>query len=94
MTHTISEQHILKAQAEEAADAVLIDLPEWRLEDLYPARDSDALTADLKKAMSEAEAFEGRWKGKLADAAASDDHNGLGAAVRDFEKLEELLGRR
>ena len=70
------------------------DLPEWRLEDLYPGMDSEALKADLAAAETNSTAFETRYKGKLGEMAVLPDAGQLlGEAVVAFEKLEELLGR-
>ncbi|WP_075615692.1 M3 family oligoendopeptidase [Allorhizobium taibaishanense] len=68
-------------------------LPEWRLSDLYPAPDSDVFKADLAKASEMSLAFETKWKGRLEDAAGKDGDHGLGAALKDFEALEDLLGK-
>ncbi len=69
--------------------AALGALPEWDLSDLYPAPDSSALSADLDRSAADAAAFEGRYKGKLAglDGAA------LAAAIAEYERIEEVLGR-
>src|SRR5690606_23685136 len=48
---------------------------------------------DLKQGAEDAAAFEHRWKGKLLDAAKNPTSGDLGQALRDFEALEELLGR-
>ncbi|MDN2565028.1 M3 family oligoendopeptidase [Aquibium sp. A9E412] len=74
-------------------DGGLGDLPVWNLADLYPAIDSPELAADLARAAEEAAAFEARWKGKLAEAAAAGDAGGLGEAVRAYEAIEERMGR-
>ena len=60
-----------------SADAAIGPMPEWDLRDLYPAPDSPALAADLKRAAAEAKAFKQRYQGKLAgiDGAA------LGGAI-------------
>ena len=87
--------HHAPAQAR-AADVVTPygDLPEWNLADLYPAMDAPALKADLVRSESESVAFENRYKGKLAELAAGPEAGRrLAEAVRDFEALEELLGR-
>ncbi|TFF19947.1 M3 family oligoendopeptidase [Jiella endophytica] len=78
--------------AVEAAAAETGALPEWNLADLYPAMDSPQLASDLDKARQTARAFQERWRGKLADEAASPDGK-LVEAIRDYEGLEELLGR-
>jgi oligoendopeptidase F len=64
-------------------------LPAWDLTDLYPAPDSPAVEADFTAADSAARAFAEAHAGKLAamDGAA------LAAAITDFERIEEILGR-
>ena len=80
--------------AESASDeGALGRLPEWDLSDLYSAMDSPQLAADLQKAADDSTAFEKRWKGGLQTAAHTDADEGLGAALRQFEALEELMGR-
>ncbi|WP_137133595.1 M3 family oligoendopeptidase [Rhizobium sp. FKY42] len=69
------------------------DLPTWRLQDLYEARDSASFNADLKKAAELAQTFETRWKGKLEQAAQATGSEGLGAAIEEFEALEDLAGK-
>ncbi|MBA4789971.1 MAG: M3 family oligoendopeptidase [Rhizobiales bacterium] len=69
-------------------------LPEWNLADLYPAMDSPALAADLEKADAVCKAFEEAYKGKLAGLlAAPDAGETLGAAVKAYEGIDDLLGR-
>ncbi|KQZ50140.1 oligoendopeptidase F [Rhizobium sp. Root149] len=69
------------------------DLPTWRLQDLYEARDSASFNTDLKKAAELAQAFETKWKGKLEQAAQASGSEGLGAAIEEFEALEDLAGK-
>ncbi len=69
-------------------------LPEWNLADLYPAIDAPEVAADLARADAECVAFEETYKGKLADIAASPQAGDkLGAALKRFEAIGELLGR-
>lgn len=68
-------------------------LPEWDLSDLYTAMDSSELTSDLERSQTEGETFEKKWKGKLEAASKSGGKSGLGAALRQYEALEEVLGR-
>jgi oligoendopeptidase F len=75
------------------ADAALGTLPEWNLGDLYPSRDGSAFTGDLEKAKTDAAGFQARWKGNLAAACARTGKEGLGEALRQFEALEDLIGR-
>ena len=69
-------------------------LPEWNLSDLYESGDSPTFKDDLKRGRSDAEAFAARYKGKLAEiAAAADGGERLAEALKDYEALDELLGR-
>ena len=81
------------AAAAAQAKAALGDLPEWNLADLYPSMDAPELKADIERAGAESVAFEARWKGKLAGEAEKGAAGQLGIALRDFETLEELIGR-
>lgn len=69
-------------------------LPEWDLSHLYPAMDSPVFTADLDKALTEAQGFAALYRGKLAplvdrqDAAVQ-----LTQAIKAYEALSDLLGR-
>lgn len=90
-----SEKNVVRTAAgpAEGAAAALGDLPSWRLEDLYPSATSDAFLSDMKRAEADSIAFETRWKGKLAAAATKTGNDGIGAAVKEFEALEEIMGR-
>jgi oligoendopeptidase F len=69
-------------------------LPEWNLGDLYESGESPAFKEDLRKARSVAEAFADRYKGKLAEmATAADGGERLAQSLKDYEELDELLGR-
>ena len=68
-------------------------LPEWNLADLYPGMDSPAFASDLAQAAGDCKAFNERYRGKLADLAAAGGGSGLLKAVRDYENIEDLLGR-
>ena len=65
------------------------ELPTWDLGDLYPGADSPGLEADLGRAMAEAQGFEAAHAGKLAGLGGA----GLGAAIAQYERIEEVLGR-
>jgi oligoendopeptidase F len=78
-------QALASAPPGEATD----DLPAWDLSALYPAPDSPAVEADFTAADSAARAFSAAHAGKLA----SMDGAGLAAAIGDFERIEETLGR-
>ncbi|AJD42754.1 M3 family oligoendopeptidase [Rhizobium sp. SEMIA 4085] len=79
--------------ASAAADPALGDLPIWKLQDLYPSATSTAFTSDMEKAGRNALAFEEKWKGKLADAAAQIGAGGIGEALKEYEALDDLIGR-
>jgi oligoendopeptidase F len=65
-------------------------LPEWRLDHLYPGMDSPEFAADLARAADQAKAFASAHKGQLA---ARLTEGGLAGAIRDYEALQDLLGR-
>jgi oligoendopeptidase F len=70
------------------------ELPEWDLRDLYESGQSEAFTADLERAKEEGSRFARKYEGKL-EALAKDVGGGelLAQAIRDYETLDELLGR-
>lgn len=76
-----------------AAPAELGELPSWRLTDLYLSPSSEEFRSDLAKAETDAIAFEAKWKGKLKEAAGRSGDQGIGAAVKEFEALDDLMGR-
>lgn len=65
------------------------ELPTWDLADLYPAPDSPKLAADLDRADDAAQAFAAANAGRLAAMAGP----ALAAAIGEFERIEEILGR-
>jgi oligoendopeptidase F len=81
----------ITASASPMADVTA--LPTWNLADLYPSIDGPEITGDLARAAERAAAFERRWKGKLSDEAREPRQGGLGAAIKEYEELEELIGR-
>ncbi|MDH3581475.1 MAG: oligoendopeptidase F, partial [Hyphomicrobiales bacterium] len=69
-------------------------MPEWNLDDLYPAPDSKTLKRDLARANDDAAAFQQRYQGKLDALAKADGAGGaLAGALRDYEALQDLIGR-
>ncbi|MDX0255753.1 M3 family oligoendopeptidase [Sinorhizobium meliloti] len=76
-----------------ASPAELGELPSWRLTDLYLSPSSEEFRSDLAKAEADAIAFEAKWKGKLKEAAGRTGDQGIGAAVKEFEALDDLMGR-
>src|SRR5438270_177639 len=77
------------ASASAPSGAQLGTLPEWDLADLYPGRDSPELQRDLTALAADATAFRERHQGKLADLSGAE----LGAAVAEYERLQEVSGR-
>ncbi|WP_442582325.1 M3 family oligoendopeptidase [Mesorhizobium sp. ASY16-5R] len=73
--------------------ATLGDLPEWDLGDLYPGMESPELKRDLALSADQAIAFEKRWKGTLSSEAAAGASGRVGQALKEYEALEELMGR-
>src|SRR5262245_24686520 len=70
------------------------ELPTWNLADLYARMDDPKLRDDLRRAETDAVAFEEKYKGKVV--AIAEKANGgkeLAEAVVAFEALEDLLGR-
>lgn len=93
MTRNFPAPRIAFAPADAAASAELGDLPGWNLGDLYPSQTSAEFTGDMKKAEADTLAFEARWKGKLDAATEKTGDHGIGAAVKEFEALEDVMGR-
>jgi len=65
------------------------DLPTWSLADLYPGPDSPDLHADLARAAADAKTFNAAHAGRLAGLSGA----ALAAAIADYERIEETLGR-
>ena len=59
----------------------------WNLADLYSTR--EALTDDLASADEKAATFADRYRGRIAQLSAAE----LAAALRDFEELQDRMGR-
>jgi oligoendopeptidase F len=68
-------------------------LPEWALADLYGAPDSPKLKADLQTSERAAEAMQERYAGKLATLLDGKGGDALAQAVREFEALNDVMGR-
>ncbi|HSY54857.1 MAG TPA: M3 family oligoendopeptidase [Bradyrhizobium sp.] len=69
-------------------------LPEWNLSDLYSGIDAAEVTRDLEKLDDECVAFEGDYKGKLAERTAGEGGGAwLAGAVRRYEAIDDLAGR-
>ena len=64
-------------------------LPIWDLSDLYPGPDDPRVTADLDAAAAAARAFAAGFAGRLASLSGAE----LAAAIAEYERIEETLGR-
>ena len=70
------------------------DLPEWDLSDLYESGQSARFEADLRRAQDMAKDFALAYEGKLAGiTGAAEGGARLAAAIKDYEALDEILGR-
>lgn len=76
-----------------SAEGPLGHLPTWDLTDLYPSMDGPEVAADLARAEALATAFETRGKGTLDALVTSGDAAALLALVKDYEAIQELMGR-
>ena len=72
-----------------AADLELGELPAWDLSDLYSAPDAPEIEVDLASAMKQAQAFELEYAGTIEKIPG----RRLAAAIGEYEKIEEALGR-
>jgi oligoendopeptidase F len=64
-------------------------LPAWDLSDLYPSPDSPSVATDFERSAAQAQAFSAAYAGKLATLPGA----ALAAAIAEFERIEEILGR-
>jgi len=69
--------------------ATLGPLPQWDLADLYPSPDGPEITGDLDRSLEAAKSFRASLEGKVATLSGAD----LGAAIVEYERIEEVLGR-
>jgi oligoendopeptidase F len=82
------------AKLEEKQKVKLGELPEWNLGDLYDAPESPGLKKDLATAEQAAEAMHEQYAGKLATLLeGGSGGNALAQAVREYEALNDVLGR-
>lgn len=93
MSPTALHQSLNFSASQAAAGSAHGDLPAWKLSDLYPSATSTAFTGDMEKAGKTAVAFEEKWKGKLTDAASKTGDAGIGAALKEYEALDDIMGR-
>src|SRR5580704_8908637 len=80
--------------AKSAKPAPLGALPEWDLSALYAGIDVPEIKRDLARADADCNAFEERYKGKLAALAGGPDGGrALAAAIKALEAIDDLMGR-
>jgi oligoendopeptidase F len=83
-----------KSAAKKAKPVALGILPEWDLSALYPAIDSPDIKRDLARIDAECNAYEERYKGKLAALAeGADGGAALARAIKELEAIDDLIGR-
>lgn len=87
-----AETTATRAPEQAGAAADLGDLPVWNLMDLYAGLDAPEVTRDLEACLENAKALEAECKGKL-EAFARDDVKALVKVIRDYEALDDLMGR-
>ena len=87
MRHTSADAALAAVASADRPE--LGDLPNWDLNDLYRGTDSPELKADLERMEREARAFGERLRGKVAEQ----DGAALGAAIAEYEAMDEVLGR-
>jgi oligoendopeptidase F len=77
--------------APSSAKGELGTMPEWDLSDLYKSPDDPAVQRDLEAAAKEAARIKFAYQGKLV--ALGQDGAKLAVAVKEFEKLCDLVGK-
>jgi len=90
----IFEPHRGAAASSSSPTGDLGPLPQWKLEDLYESPESPRFQSDLLRAVDDAKAFAGNYRGKLEGLASGPDGGErLFEAVRAYEALQDLMGR-
>lgn len=85
---------LVRAVGEAGAETRLGSMPVWDLTDLYSGPECAKLKADLERSESDTLDFAKDFQGKIAEIAQGEDGGAqLGAAVRRYEAIEDLLGR-
>jgi oligoendopeptidase F len=83
-----------KSAAKQAKATALGTLPEWDLSALYPAIDAPEIKRDLARIDAECNAFEERYKGKLAALTQGTGGGAaLARAIKELEAIDDLIGR-
>jgi oligoendopeptidase F len=79
--------------AQDIGQAAAGEMPAWNLADLYPSTDAPELRRDLQSCAEKADSFAARYQGKLADLAARDGAKGLYGCLKEFEAIQDRMGR-
>ena len=80
---------IRSAALDTSAGPDLGSLPTWDLHDLYPGTESPELKADLARMEGDAKAFHDAYAGRVAEL----DGDNLARAIREYERIDEVLSR-
>ena len=84
----------LSAAPASAAGEKLGSLPQWRLEDLYPAMDSPEFASDLAGVAESAKRFAAAHRGQLTRALEGDNASAaFYEIVKSYEDLQDLMGK-
>ncbi|HPG88425.1 MAG TPA: M3 family oligoendopeptidase [Hyphomicrobium sp.] len=93
--HDLASRQALAAANETAQATIAGDslglMPEWDLSDLYKSPDAPEIAHDKEAAAKEAARMKSVYQGKLAELAKDGAH--LAEAVKDYEKLSDLMGK-
>ncbi len=89
MKHPFPAPDLFRDAREAASGGNMGDLPEWKLEDLYPSEDGPEIKRDLDWLGQETAAFGADYTGKLADLDAA----GMLDCVHRYEKIQNITGR-
>ena len=84
---------VLAAADAAASGEDLGALPNWNLNDLYPAIDSAEVAGDLERSDADAAGFAKDYQGKLAELVDSEGGGALAGAIKRYEALQDTLGR-
>ncbi len=69
------------------------DMPAWDLSALYSSAGSPEFARDMETAQGEAARFAEAHSGKLAEILSTQGGAGLAAVVRDYEAMQDRVGR-
>jgi len=79
----------IRFDAAKGAGGAFGDLPEWKLDDLYPSTDGPEITRDLDWLKGECSAFASDYEAKLAALDAAD----MLRCIQRYERIQAIAGR-